>query len=91
MFATAVAVMCQLVVAEATLAPDTECTSEEMRFEAVVTDSDLDPRFDFMGCMVGSQINVADWKQHNPRFLKSSWRVARIKCVQGHYTVKNDI
>lgn len=90
MIVTVVAVMCKLAVAQATIAPDRDCTPEEVKIEEIVTDSDKDESFSFQGCMVG-QAQVADWKAHHPVYLKDEWRVARIKCVPGHYVIKGSI
>jgi hypothetical protein len=85
MFVTVVAVMCKLMVANATLAPDRECTTEEQAVEEIVTDTSMDERVDFQGCMIHGQIGVAEWKSKHPVYFKDAWRVARIKCAPGHY------
>ena len=91
MFVTVVAVMCKMMVSHPTIAPSGDCTPEEAQVEEVVTSSDLDPSVDFMGCMIHSQIGISDWKQHNPRYFKDNYRVARIRCVPGHYVIKGEI
>ncbi|MCA1379423.1 hypothetical protein I6F34_01135 [Bradyrhizobium sp. BRP05] len=91
MFVTAVAVMCKLMVAHATLAPNSDCTSEEQMVEEIVTDTDKDPSVDFFACQIRSQVGVADWKSHHPIYFKDAWRVARIKCVPGHYEPRGSV
>ena len=88
MFITVVAVMCHLNVDHRTIAPDTDCTSEESRVEECVTDSSMDNRVDIFSCMLHGQIAVAQWKENHPTYRNSDWRVARIRCVQGHYKPK---
>lgn len=88
MFVTVVAVMCKLLVAAPTVAPDRDCTAEETSIEEIVTDSSMDERIDFQSCMIHGQIGVADWKSKHPIYVKDSWRVARIKCAPGHYVLK---
>lgn len=88
MFVTVVAVMCKLAVAHATIAPDRDCTAEEMKVEEIVTDSSMDENVTFHGCMIHGQIGVADWKGKHPIYMKGSWRVARVKCAPGHYEPK---
>jgi hypothetical protein len=88
MFITVVAVMCHLNLDHRTIAPDTDCTSEELRVEERVTDSSMDSRVDFFSCMLHAQIVIANWKENHPTYRTSDWRVARIKCVQGQYRPK---
>lgn len=90
MFVTVVAVMCHLVVAAPTIAPDRDCTAEEARVEEIVTDSDKDERVDFFACQLG-QAPLADWKQHHPIYFKPAWRIGRIKCVPGHYEPRGSV
>jgi ribosomal protein L31 len=85
MFLTVVAVLCHLNVGHRTIAPDTDCTSEESRVEECVTDSSMDNSLDFFSCMLHAQIAVANWKENHPMYRDSDWRVARIACVQGQY------
>jgi hypothetical protein len=80
MIVTVVAVLCRLVVPTATLAPDRDCTAEEVRVEEIVTSSALDDTVTFQGCMMG-QAAVVDWKGKSPLYHSSKWRVARVKCV----------
>lgn len=91
MYATVVAVMCQMLVAQPTIAPDGDCTSEEARVEEIVTDTDLDTRVDFFSCMIDHQMGAADWKSHHPIYAKRGWRIARIKCVPGLYEIKGRV
>ena len=88
MFLTVVAVMCHLNVAHRTIAPDTDCTSEESRVEECITDSFMDNRVNFFSCMLHAQIAIATWKENHPIYRDNHWRVARIKCVQGLYKPK---
>jgi len=85
MFVTVVAVMCHVMIEKPTIAPDRDCTAEESRVEEIVTDSSLDDKVDFMGCMIHAQIGIAEWKSKHPIYLRGDWRIARIKCVPGHY------
>lgn len=87
MFVTVVAVMCHLVTAQVTIAPDRDCTSEEARVEEIVTSSEMDDALTFQGCMIG-QPQVAKWKGEHPIYAKSGWRVARIKCAPGRYEIR---
>ena len=91
MFVTVVAIMCQLMVENRTIAADRECTAEEQAIEEIVTDTEKDPRIDFMSCQIGHQIGVSDWKMHHPIYFKNSWRVARVRCAAGHYTPKHSV
>jgi hypothetical protein len=91
MFVTVVVVLCKLAVAHQTIEPSNSCTPEEYRREQVVTDTDKDPRVDLIACQINSQVAIADWKQHHPVFFKGSWRIAKIKCVPGHYFPKGAI
>lgn len=84
MFVTVVAVLCRLVVAQPTIAPNTDCTAEEARVEEIVTSSDIDDTLTFQGCMMG-QAAVVDWKGKSPLYHSNRWRIARIKCAPGHY------
>ncbi len=84
MFVTIAVVMCRLVVAAPTLAPDRDCTAEEVKVVEVVTDSDRDDKVDFFACQLG-QAPIADWKRHHPIYFKDAWRIGRIMCVPGHY------
>jgi hypothetical protein len=91
MYVTVIAVLCKLAVAHHTIEPSGDCTPEEYRREQVVTDTDKDARVDLFACQMGSQIAIADWKQHHPTFFGAQWRVAKIKCVPGHYFPKDAI
>jgi hypothetical protein len=91
MFVTVVAVMCHLVVAKPTIAPEADCTAEEAKIEEIVTDSSMDDNVDFNSCMIHSQIGLADWKGKHPIYFKSDWRIARVKCVPGHYSPRNAV
>jgi hypothetical protein len=92
MFVTVVAIMCQLAVPLATIAPDRDCTAEETRVEEIVTDTDRDPEhLDFMSCMIHGQLGVAQWKIKHPIYFKDRWRVARTKCVPGHYELRGSV
>lgn len=91
MIATAVAVMCRLLVVHPTILPDRDCTAEEARVEEIVTDSDRDEHFDLFSCYLHSQIAIADWKKNHPIYFKAGWRIARIKCVPGHYVVRGSV
>lgn len=91
MYATVVVVMCKLLVSPPTLAPDGDCTAEETRVEEIVTDTDLDSHVDFFGCMIDHQMGAATWKAAHPIYGKRDWRIARIKCVPGHYEVKGRV
>lgn len=87
MIVTVVAVMCKLVVAQPTIAPDRDCTAEEMKVEEIVTDSSMDDTLSLISCHLG-QPQIADWKGKHPIYMKDSWRIGRIKCVPGHYEIK---
>jgi hypothetical protein len=87
MIVTVVAVLCRLVVPIATLAPDRDCTAEEVRVEEIVTSSDLDDTVTIQGCMTG-QAAVVDWKGKSPLYHSDRWRIARVKCVPGHYELQ---
>ncbi|ARQ95378.1 hypothetical protein [Bradyrhizobium phage BDU-MI-1] len=91
MFVTVVAVMCKLMVAHATITPSSECTAEEAKIEEIVTDSSMDERVDFHGCMIHHQIGIAEWKGKHPIYAKDGWRVARVKCAPGRYEPKNAV
>jgi hypothetical protein len=88
MFVTAVAVMCKLLVAQPTLAPDGDCTAEEFKTEEVMADSDQDPNLDFVSCQIGWPMASAEWKGKHRTYASSAWRVARVKCLPGHYIPK---
>lgn len=87
MFVTAVVVLCKLMVAEPTLAPDSDCTAEEAKIEEIVTDSSMDPTIDFQSCMVTWPMAITKWKSESPLYRSPVWRVARVKCVPGHYEI----
>lgn len=91
MYVTVVAILCKLVVAQPTLAPDADCTAEETRVEEIVTDSTVDEFADFFSCMVQGQIGVAKWKSENPLYHADRWRVARVKCVPGKYEIRGRV
>lgn len=74
MFITVVAVLCSLKIAGA-------CVEE------IVTDSTMDDRLTFQGCMVHGQIGIADWMQKHPLY-HDNWRLDHFKCAPGHYEVK---
>lgn len=88
MYVTIVAIVCHLMVVRPTIAADMDCTPEESRIEEIVTDSTVDEFADFFGCMVQGQIGAAAWKAHHPIYHTDRWRIARIKCVPGHYEIK---
>jgi hypothetical protein len=87
MIVTVVAIMCKLVVAQATIVPDGDCTAEEARVEEIVTDTDKDDNLTWIGCHLG-QAQIADWKGHHPIYHKDHWRIGRIKCVPGRYEIR---
>lgn len=87
MYVAVVAVLC-MQIAKGPLSLDTDCAPQEQSVEEVVTDSTVDEFADFFGCMIQGQIGVADWKAHHPIYHSDHWRVARIKCVPGHYEIK---
>jgi hypothetical protein len=85
---TVVAILCHLLTPAATLAPDRDCTAEEVRVEEIVTDTDLDPSVTFQGCMIGGQAALAKWKGEHPIYSRAGWRVGRVLCVPGHYEIR---
>lgn len=85
MFTTVVAVMCHMMVEQPTIAPDRDCTAEEARVEEIVTDSDLDEHVDMFTCQSSGQAALAKWKSEHAVYHSGAWRVARVKCVPGHY------
>lgn len=87
MFVTVAVVLC-LKIAPGPLHLDRDCAPEEQTVEEIVTDSDMDEALDFHGCMIEGQIGVAKWKSENPVYRADKWRIARIKCIPGHYEVK---
>lgn len=88
MFATTVAVMCHLLVAQRTIAADPDCTAEEERIEEIITDTTLDPKSDFMYCMIKGLELAADWKGKHPIYHSDKWRIGKVKCAPGHYEVR---
>lgn len=88
MFTTVAVVLCKLMVAQPTIAPDTDCTAEEARVEEIVTDSSMDDKVDFFSCQIHGQIGVAKWKSESPLYHGGRWRIARVKCVPGHYEIR---
>lgn len=91
MFTTVVVVLCKLVVAHATIAPDRDCTAEEMRNEEIVTDSSMDDKVTFQSCMIHGQLGVAEWMGKHPTYARPGWRVGRVKCVPGRYTIPHAV
>lgn len=87
MFTTVVAILCHLIGAPSEL-PMGDCTPSEARIEEIVTDSSMDDTVTFMGCMATGIISVAKWKSEHPLYSKETWRLARFKCVPGHYEIK---
>jgi hypothetical protein len=83
MFVTVVAVMCYLAVPR-TIAADRDCTDEEVGMEEIVTDSNFTPELTFMGCQIGFAA-LAKWKGEHAIYHTDRWRVARVRCVPGHY------
>jgi hypothetical protein len=85
MFITIAAVLC-FQVAPGPLHLDTDCAPEEMRIDEVITDTDQNPEVDSLqACAIGSQVNLADWKSKSSRYASSKWRIARVRCIPGHY------
>lgn len=75
MLVTLVAVLCHALVAH----------GPEVCVEQIVADSNLDPRLNWMSCQVGAQQGIAAWLADNPKYR--DWRLAKWKCVPGHYVV----
>ena len=73
MFVTVVAVMCHLA------AGGSACQEE------IVTDSDMTVGLTFMDCLAAAQAPLAKWKSEHPIFQREEYRIARYKCVPGHY------
>lgn len=88
MLVTVVAVLCQLQVAHPTLAADRDCTSEEVRVEEIVTDTDMDENVTMWSCQAGGQAPLAKWKSEHPVYHSDRWRIARVMCVPGHYELR---
>jgi hypothetical protein len=85
MFVTIAVVMC-FQVAAGPLHLDRDCAPEEMRVDEVVTDSDQNPELDSLqACFIGSQMNLADWKAKSRVYASPQWRIARVRCVPGHF------
>lgn len=82
-----VAVLCHLVVPTPTIAPDGDCTAEEVRVEEIVTSSDMDDTVTLQSCMMGWAA-VADWKGKSPLYHSPRWRIARVKCAPGGYVLQ---
>jgi hypothetical protein len=59
--------------------------STELCHEEVIVEADLP----MQACLIG-QPQLADWKAHS-RFAGPQWRIARHRCVPGHYVVKDAI
>jgi hypothetical protein len=87
MFVTVVAVMCYLNGARAILPNAGECTAEEIGIEAIVVDTDLDPDLTFFDCQMGFA-KLAKWKGEHAIYHTDRWRIARVRCVPGHYEIK---
>lgn len=87
MFVSVIAVMCHLIPANATIAPDGDCSAEEARVEEIVTDSSMDDALTFQGCMIG-QAQVAKWKSEHPIYARAGWRIGRVRCVPGRYEIR---
>lgn len=51
--------------------------------EEVVSDSALDPRLTWMSCQIDGQQGIVEWLKTNPKYV--GWRLAKWKCVPGHY------
>ncbi len=72
MYTTLVALMCSLT--------GPGCVEE------IVTDTSMS-ELTWQGCMITGQIGVAKWMSEHPIY-HSGWRLARWKCVAGHYNVQ---
>lgn len=83
MFVTVAVVMC-LQLAPGPLHLDRDCAPEEMRVDEIVTDTDLEPDLSFQDCMLG-QAKIVKWKDEHPIYHADKWRIARTRCVPGHY------
>jgi hypothetical protein len=88
MFVTVVAVMCYLHGARAILPDAGECTAEEIVREEIVVDTDLDPTVTFFDCQMMGQPKLAQWKSEHHTYHTDRWRIARVRCVPGHYEIK---
>lgn len=86
MFVTVVAILC-FQVAAGPLDLDTDCSPQEQTVEEIITDSTVDEFADFFGCMIQGQIGASKWKASHPIYHSDKWRIARIKCVPGHYEI----
>lgn len=87
MIVTIAVVLC-LRLAPGPLHLDRDCAPEEQTIEEIVTDSSLDEDVTFQSCMVSGQIGVAAWKASHPIYRADKWRIARIRCVPGHYEIR---
>lgn len=90
MFVTVAVILC-MKVAPGPLYLDSDCAPQEQMVEEIVTDTTRDDSLDFQGCMIHAQIGVADWKAHHPIYHSDKWRIARIRCVPGHYEVRGRV
>ena len=87
MFVTVAVVLCALV-AKGPIDLDTDCAPQEARVEEIVSDSDKDENLTLISCHIHGQLGVAKWKGEHPIYNSNKWRVARIKCVPGHYEIQ---
>lgn len=76
MIATAVAVLCHVLVAGK---PAERCVEE------IVSD-----HVGWQECLVHNQIGVSHWMAQHPLY-RHGWRVKAIKCVPGHYVLPRAI
>lgn len=91
MIVTVVAVMCKLMVALPTIAPDRDCTAEEARVEEIATDSEMSEHVNMFTCQMGGQQALAKWMGEHPIYSKPGWRIGRIKCVPGRYEKRGSV
>ena len=71
MFVTLVAVFCQL--------------NSPICLEKIIADSDMDARLTWMSCQIDAQQGITAWLKDNPEY--GNWRLAKWKCVPGHYII----
>ncbi len=74
MFTTLAAVLCHSLIADA----------PQVCVEEVVTDSGMDSRLTWISCQIDGQQGIAEWLKTNPKY--QGWRLAKWKCVAGHYS-----
>ena len=72
MFITLIAVLCH------SLAGSPVCVEE------TVIDSDVNKELTLMGCAIGAQPVLAQWKSADPTYRSEDYWIARYKCVPGH-------